>query len=107
MLERRLGDVFATRARATRVELDGHARRLESAVTARSRTARVELTRSGASLSALSPFATLERGYAIVRDPDGHVITEARSQTPGASLDVLVARGALHVRVEDVRDSRS
>jgi exodeoxyribonuclease VII large subunit len=104
---RRLEASLAARSRAVRGELEAHARRLDGAVGSRSRTARVELTRSGASLVALSPFGTLERGYAIVRDPDGHVVTEAASQATGAPLDVLLARGALHVRVEGVRDSRS
>jgi exodeoxyribonuclease VII large subunit len=104
---RRLDEAFATRARAARTELDGHARRLDGALASRSRAARVELTRSGATLAALSPFATLERGYAIVRDPDGHVVTDAATQAPDASLDVLLAQGALHVRVETVRDSRT
>jgi exodeoxyribonuclease VII large subunit len=87
-------------------EVDGLSHRLDAALATRARAARVELTRSGASLAALSPFATLERGYAIVRDEDGHVVTAARSQAVGAPLDVLLADGALHVRVEHVRDSR-
>jgi exodeoxyribonuclease VII large subunit len=88
-------------------EVETLSRRLDTALTARSRIARVEITRSGASLAALSPYATLERGYAIVRDGDGHVVTAARSQASGAALHVLLAQGALHVRVEHVRDSRS
>ena len=80
--------------------------RLDAALASRSRSARVRLARAEASLAALSPFATLERGYAIVRDADGRVVIEAARHASGDPLDVLLARGALHVRVEHVRDSR-
>jgi exodeoxyribonuclease VII large subunit len=104
---------FESAQRVVTARLEGAARdaeslerRLGEALAGRTRAARVELTRSGASLAALSPFATLERGYAIVRDADGHVVTEAASQAAGTGLDVLLAQGSLHVRVEHVRDSR-
>ena len=91
--------------------LGARSRRCRDGSTRRSRPGRASpgsrSTRSGASLAALSPYATLERGYAIVRDGDGHVVTQARSQAAGAALDVLLAQGALHVRVEHVRDSRT
>jgi exodeoxyribonuclease VII large subunit len=80
--------------------------RLESALGSRARSARTLLSNAEASLAALSPYATLERGYAIVRDADGRVVTDAGEREAGEALDVLLARGALHVRVEHVRDSR-
>jgi exodeoxyribonuclease VII large subunit len=80
--------------------------RLAVVVASRAAAARADLTRSGATLTALSPFATLERGYAIVRDDQGRVIIDAQGQAPGDLLDILLARGGLHARVEHVRDSR-
>ncbi|HMJ80066.1 MAG TPA: exodeoxyribonuclease VII large subunit, partial [Candidatus Dormibacteraeota bacterium] len=56
-------------------------------------------------LLALSPFATLERGYALVRRADGTVAREAAAVAVGEALDVRLARGALDARVERVRDS--
>ncbi len=67
--------------------------------------ARTDLARSAATLGALSPFATLDRGYAIVRDPTGAIVRDARSVSVGDPLDVRLARGALDVRVERVPDS--
>ena len=46
-----------------------------------------------------------ERGYAIVRDAQGHVVRAATATAPGAPLHVTLHEGALHVRVETVRDS--
>nr|MBA2253910.1 exodeoxyribonuclease VII large subunit [Chloroflexota bacterium] len=66
---------------------------------------RTALGRAAAGLHALSPFATLERGYAIVRGPDGEVVREATARRPGDALVVTVARGELDARVEAVRDS--
>ena len=98
--------VVSTRLGAADREVVALSARLGSALASRSRGARVELMRSGTSLAALSPFATLERGYAIVRDADGHVVTDAAGHGPDTPLDILLAKGALHVRVEHMRDSR-
>ncbi len=79
--------------------------RLPLLVQGRLARARTDLGRNRAGLDALSPFATLERGYAIVRAADGSVVREAASRHPGDALGVRVAHGELDVRVERVRDS--
>ncbi|MFN8620553.1 MAG: exodeoxyribonuclease VII large subunit [Chloroflexota bacterium] len=67
--------------------------------------ARTDLRAGAAGLAALSPYATLERGYAIVRTPDGRVVRTATDAAPGDALAVTLHEGALDVRVEAVRDS--
>lgn len=67
--------------------------------------ARSDLDRQVGGLAALSPYATLERGYAIVRDAHGRIVREASSQAPGDSLRLTLVRGELDARVEGVRDS--
>ncbi len=62
-------------------------------------------TRARASLMALGPYATLERGYAIVRGADGALLRDAATVRAGALVDVRLARGGLDARVEHVRDS--
>jgi exodeoxyribonuclease VII large subunit len=69
--------------------------------------ARGELGRQSAALSALSPYATLERGYSIVRGPSGAVLRDVRSVESGDSVSVRLQRGELGARVESVRDSQS
>jgi exodeoxyribonuclease VII large subunit len=55
-------------------------------------------------LHAVSPLATLERGYAIVRDPaTGGVARDAGQYRPGDRLETLLAHGALEVTVSSVR----
>ncbi len=63
---------------------------------------RVALTAADGRLRALSPRATLSRGYAIVRS-NGAVLRQATSVAPGAGLEVELEHGALGARVEEVR----
>ena len=66
---------------------------------------RAELGRQSAALSALSPYGTLERGYSIVRRPDGAVLRDARGVHKGDEVSVRLQHGELDARVETVRDS--
>jgi exodeoxyribonuclease VII large subunit len=100
----------ATRAVVARIEVDrarlGRAHdRLPLLLEGRLARARTDLGRALTGLSTLSPFATLERGYAIVRDEAGVVVRDASTRQAGDRLDVRLARGALDVSVERVRDS--
>ena len=54
-------------------------------------------------LRALSPRATLERGYAIVRTDDG-IVRSTRAVAPGSRVDVELAEGAFGARVEETRE---
>ena len=61
------------------------------------RRARLDGTR--AQLAALSPLATLERGYAIVRrTSDGQVVTAPEQTTIGDQLEITVKDGSFGVR---------
>lgn len=44
---------------------------------------------------ALSPQLTLDRGYAVVRDKDGHVLTEPKQAKSGQKLRITLAGGDL------------
>ena len=50
-----------------------------------------------ARVQALSPLATLQRGYAVLQDVDGHVVTSVDGVEAGAALSVRVADGRVHV----------
>jgi exodeoxyribonuclease VII large subunit len=54
-------------------------------------------------LRALSPKATLERGYAIVRTEAG-IVRSASAAGPGTRIDVELAEGGLAARVEEARE---
>lgn len=101
----------ATRALAVRLG-EGRSRlarsgeRLPLLVAARLRGGSARLAATEAALSALSPFATLERGYAIVRDRDGAIVRDAATRSRGEDLSIRLARGELDARVERVRPAQ-
>ena len=59
--------------------------------------AQQDLDHTLARVVALSPQATLDRGYAVVQQPDGSVVRDASDVAASASLRVRLAKGELHV----------
>jgi exodeoxyribonuclease VII large subunit len=59
-----------------------------------------DLAHTLARVVALSPQATLERGYAVVQDEDGAVVRDPQRVAPGADLQVRLARGTLLVTAD-------
>jgi exodeoxyribonuclease VII large subunit len=53
------------------------------------------------SLSAISPLATVARGYSILLHPDGRVVRSVADASPGDALDARVTDGTLKLRVLD------
>jgi exodeoxyribonuclease VII large subunit len=51
---------------------------------------------------ALSPLATLRRGYAVLQDADGHVVTSVIQAAAGAAVSVRVADGRIHATTDRV-----
>ncbi|MDG4817349.1 exodeoxyribonuclease VII large subunit [Micromonospora sp. WMMD956] len=88
MVEQRAADVTALRQRAGRT------------LHHRLGAAQDELRHTLARLRALSPAATLERGYAIVQRADGHVVRSAGEVSRGDALRVRLAEGALAATVD-------
>ncbi|MET9439135.1 exodeoxyribonuclease VII large subunit [Streptomyces sp. NPDC006610] len=58
-----------------------------------------ELTHTHARVVALSPAATLRRGYAVLQRVDGHVVRAPREVAAGEPLRARVAEGEFPVRV--------
>ena len=56
-------------------------------------------------LKTLSPFSILNRGYAMVFDPEGRPITDASAAPAGMLLTARLARGTLRVRSEGEADA--
>ena len=84
----------------TAERVDGLHARLRRAPALAVERKRAALTATRGRLAALSPHATLERGYAIVRANDA-VVTDPESVTAGDRLDVRVARGSFAAKVTE------
>ncbi|GEA89616.1 exodeoxyribonuclease 7 large subunit [Cellulomonas cellasea] len=74
---------------------DGARRALEQAVV----RAGADTARLAAQVRALSPAATLARGYAVVQRADGAVVRDPQDVTQGEDLRVRVAHGEIHAAV--------
>ncbi|MEU7643396.1 exodeoxyribonuclease VII large subunit [Streptomyces huasconensis] len=59
-----------------------------------------ELTHTHARVVALSPAATLQRGYAVLQKPDGAVVRAPGDASAGEELRARVAEGEFTVRVD-------
>jgi exodeoxyribonuclease VII large subunit len=51
-------------------------------------------------LNTVSPLATLQRGYAIVTNAAGTVVTDASALKDGDRIEAKLAKGSVHARVE-------
>lgn len=100
---RRTLDLLLERERTRLTESRGRMRmRIQQAIEARAS----DITHLRARVRALSPAATLDRGYAIVLTGDGRVVRKATEVRDGALLQVRVAEGQFAARREDVPSIR-
>ena len=98
---RRLELAVSAQLERTRSRVERQHERLRAAPRLLLERRRASLDHAGARLQALSPLATLGRGYAIVRSA-GHALRAASAVQPGASLDVQLATGSLEATVTEV-----
>ena len=108
-LVQRLDRSRSSLERGTRRALDRERQRLDRTHERLARAPRLlferrraRLDQAAARLAALSPRATLERGYAIVRAKD-EIVRSGQAVTPGDAVDVELAEGGFGARVEETR----
>ena len=82
-----------------RIGLDGSAGPLKQLAAQRVGTGMEKWRVASAQLAALSPIATLARGYSVCQRESGEVITDASQAEDGETLDVRLRRGALTCQV--------
>lgn len=80
-------------------QLDSGVANLTAAVRARLLAAKAALELQNASLEALSPVAILNRGYALVFDRKGQLVTDATRLAEGDEVSARLARGRVRARV--------
>ncbi len=84
-----------------RQRLDVTSARLERALTSQLVRVRNRLAVAEVGLTAVSPLATLSRGYAIVRHQDGRLVRAATEVAAGDGLTIQVADGQFTVEVSE------
>jgi exodeoxyribonuclease VII large subunit len=83
-----------------RQQLAALTRRAASEVQHQLEIARERHQRLTQALNGISPLAVLQRGYAIVRKPDGIVVRQTQDARVGESLRVRVSDGEFNVKRE-------
>lgn len=77
-------------------------RRLSAGIRQQTERQRQRLTQSVRALRAVSPLATLDRGYAIVLDDHQRVVRSAAAVAGGAEVTVRLADGGMRLRRVDM-----
>jgi len=105
----RLGRARGGLERGTRRGLERERRRIDGAHERLGRAPRLlvergraKLEHSAGRLRALSPKATLERGYAIVRAEES-IVRSSKALEPGERVEVELADGGFGARVEEIQ----
>jgi exodeoxyribonuclease VII large subunit len=82
-----------------RQRLDGYLNRLDQSLHSRLEQANSRLAVLQAGLGAVSPLATLSRGYAIVRTKDGRLVRSVQQVRAGDRVDIQVGDGEFEAAV--------
>ena len=101
-LGRRLADASIGHVRDKRRHLSQTARRATLAASGLLERRHLHMQALAGRLNALSPLATLTRGYAVVTDRHGRVIAGVDQVSSGDHIGVRLTDGRLRARVEDV-----
>lgn len=97
--EHRLQRTLALRIERQRQHLHRLAQAWQAALRRDAERRQLQLARWRAQLALLDPYLVLRRGYALVTDTEGRVITRAEQTDADARLNVALAAGHLDVRV--------
>lgn len=102
----KLVSALTHRTSSARADMKTSARDLRAAAIRLVDKRRSVMSGAAGRLNALSPLATLSRGYAVARRPDGEALTSATQFTPGESFDLTLHDGVVDATVDDVRSKR-
>jgi exodeoxyribonuclease VII large subunit len=89
------------RLKQIRMKLDRSRDRMSRSVSIKFVDYTHRLQKAENKLQAISPLRTLSRGYAIIRLPNGGVLQDAQSVSPGDEVTAWLHKGKLKLRVEE------
>ncbi len=98
----RMTRTLMRRLDASSSELRMVARSMKAAALRSAETRRTAVGGLAGRLNALSPLATLERGYAVARDAAGTTLASVSQFQPGSSFELTLRDGSLHATVNSL-----
>jgi len=99
---RNLSDALTAHVREARQEVERFGRRVTQAAEGIVLSRRSLLSATAGRLNALSPLATLSRGYAVARDRTGTALTSTRQFSAGLKFELLLHDGKVGADTTDV-----
>jgi exodeoxyribonuclease VII large subunit len=96
-LDKQHPDVFLQQ-HSTHIRMLQH--RLQTGFNYQMQQRTMQLKRAGSNLNTLSPLATLDRGYSILRNQQQQIIHSTQQVKPGEMLTALLADGHIQVNVK-------
>jgi exodeoxyribonuclease VII large subunit len=102
LARRDLVDAFSSRVENARTELERLARRINQSAEGIVAARKALLGAAAGRLNALSPLATLSRGYAVARDPKGKALTSTRHFNEGLRFELLLHDGKVRADTIEV-----
>jgi len=102
----RLSRALTKRVDAAKAELHWCASALQRRLTRAAERRRALVAELGGRLHALSPLATLKRGYAVARDQDGQALTSVTKFSTEMPFNLVLRDGRIAARVTGVEESQ-
>ncbi len=102
VVRRDLAFAMMSLVRDARIDLDRTRKRLGQSTERVVVRKRSNISTAAARLSALSPLATLSRGYAVARDADGGALTSVQHFRAGLDFELLLHDGKVNAKTESV-----
>lgn len=100
---RRLSRALMKRVDSAKTELQWNASALRGRLIRSTERRAARLSQLSGRLHALSPLATLSRGYAVARDAKGHALTSASRFSQNMEFEVVLRDGLVGARVTHVQ----
>jgi exodeoxyribonuclease VII large subunit len=91
------------RAASAQADVKTTARDLKTAAVRLVQARRGGMASVAGRLNALSPLATLARGYAVARDPKGEALTSAKQFVKDERFDLLLHDGVVEARTQEIK----
>jgi exodeoxyribonuclease VII large subunit len=100
---RRLSRALTKRVDGAKADLQWHASALQNRLVRTIDRRRARVAALGGRLNALSPLATLTRGYAVARADDGRALTSASQFSDDMPFNLVLRDGTVGARATEVR----
>jgi exodeoxyribonuclease VII large subunit len=96
--QRRITVAIPRGGQSASLDLKTTARDMRAASQRAIQTRRVDMSSVAGRLNALSPLATLSRGYSIARDADGRTLSVVADFSPALDFDLVLKDGSIKAR---------